>query len=167
MLTTKRLRMRPLAMEDLDDLLEIWSDPVAMRYYPATRTREELVPMVERTAENFARDRTGFYVMIDRETEEWIGQCGLLWQSVDGVDELEIGYQCKPRHWGKGYASEAAIGLRDFAFDELDRSHLISLVRPINRASAGVARKVGMKVWKRTLFKGMQVDVYRIDRTPA
>ena len=163
-LQTPRLMLRPLELADLNDMLEIWGDPVAMRYYPSTRGREELVGMVERSQASYARDRSGFYAMIERETQVWIGQCGLLWQPVDGIDELELGYQCKPRYWRQGYTSEAVACLRDFGFRELRRQHLISLIRPQNEPSRGLARKVGMHYWKTTAFKGFEVEVFRIDR---
>ena len=163
-LQTDRLILRPLVLGDLDDMLGIWGNPVAMRYYPGTRSREELAGMVERSQKSYERDRTGFYALIDRASAAWIGQCGLLWQEVDSVFELEIGYQCKPRYWRQGYASEAALRLRDFAFTELRRQHLISLIRPTNEASQGVARKIGMKFWKQSVYKTLEVDVFRIDR---
>jgi RimJ/RimL family protein N-acetyltransferase len=156
--------LRPLQLADLSDMLEIWGDPVAMRYYPSTRTREELVGMVERSAASYQRDQTGFYAMIDCASQQWIGQCGLLWQEVDDIEELELGYQCKPRFWRQGYTSEAVSRLRDFAFEELRRRHLISIIRPQNEPSRGVARKVGMRYWKSTQFKGLEVEVFRIDR---
>ena len=48
-LLTKRLMLRPINMGDLDDIHEIFGDPEAMRYYPSTRTRDELVPLVEKS----------------------------------------------------------------------------------------------------------------------
>ena len=163
-LQTERLILRPISMDDLDDLHEIFGDPVAMQHYPSTRSREDLIPLVERSMIHFERDRTGFYAMIHRETDEWLGQCGLLWQEVDGVEELEIGYHCKVKHWRRGYTSEAARRLRDFAFEELDRKHVISLIKPENHPSAGVARKMGMSVWKETEFKGFHCNVWRLRR---
>lgn len=161
---TKRLRLRPLAMDDLDDLLEIFGDPVAMEFFPATRTREELIPLVERSMNSFAADGTGFYAMCSRESGEFLGQCGLLWQQVDGERELEIGYHCKRRHWRRGYTSEAALRLRDAAFEEHGRAHVISLIRPGNEASFGVARRMGMSFWKEAIFKEMDVHVMRLLR---
>lgn len=163
-LQTERLVLRPISMDDLDDLHQIFGDPVAMEHYPGTRTREELIPLVERSMGYFEKDGTGFYSMNHRETDEWIGQCGLLWQEVDESLELEIGYHCKVKYWRRGYTSEAARRLRDFAFEELGRDHVISLIKPENVASAGVAKKMGMSIWKNADFKGFHVNVWRLLR---
>jgi len=161
---TDRLRLRPIAMGDLDDLLEIFGDPVAMEFFPGTRTRKELIPLVERSLAAHAEDRTGFFALCSRESGEFLGQCGLLWQEVDGERELEIGYHCKRRHWRRGYASEAALCLRDVAFERHGREHVISLIRPGNEASFGVARRMGMSYWKHSQFKGLEVHVMRLLR---
>jgi [ribosomal protein S5]-alanine N-acetyltransferase len=161
---TQRLHLRPITMGDLGDLHEIFGDPVAMKFFPKTRAREELIPLVERSFAAQASDGTGFFALLSRETGEFLGQCGLLWQQVDGLRELEIGYHCKRRHWRKGYASEAALCLRDVAFEKHARPHIISLIRPGNEASFGVARRMGMSLWKEAEFKGMDVHVMRLLR---
>jgi RimJ/RimL family protein N-acetyltransferase len=151
-------------MGDLDDIHEIYGDPLAMEFFPSTKSREELVSLVDRTRAAQERDGTGFFAMCSRETGEFLGQCGLLWQDVDGEEELEIGYACKRRHWGRGYASEGALCLRDIAFDLHGREHVISLIRPGHEASFGVARRMGMTLWKESEFKDMHVHVMRLLR---
>ena len=54
--------------------------------------------------------------------------------------------------------------MRDMAMDLRGHSHVISLIRPSNVASAGVAQSIGMSVWKTTRFKGLEHIVYRIRR---
>ena len=66
--------------------------------------------------------------------------------------------------WRRGYASEAALGCRDHAFGALDRRRVISLVRPVNVPSAGVARKLGMTVEKHALFAGLDHQVFAVAR---
>jgi RimJ/RimL family protein N-acetyltransferase len=161
---TPRLLLRPIELGDLDDLHEIFGDPVAMEFFPKTRSREELVPLVERSAAAHAIDETGFFAMCCRHNGEFLGQCGLLWQDVDGKRELEIGYHCKRRHWRRGYTSEAARCLRDVAFDRHGRERVISLIRPGNEGSFGVARRMDMTLWKETEFKGFKVHVMRLLR---
>ena len=84
---------------------------------------------------------------------------------VDGIDELEVGWSITPARARQGIASEAAAACRDWAFAELEVDHLISLVRPENEPSAGVAKNIGMTVWKETHYGslGWLHLVYRID----
>ena len=73
--------------------------------------------------------------MILNFTGELIGDCGLVRQTVDGTDEIEIGYHVRRDQWGHGYASEAARACRDYGFANLKVDKLISLIRPENIAS--------------------------------
>lgn len=66
---------------------------------------------------------------------------------------------------GKGYATEAARKLKEWAFKNTSRNQLISIIYTANAASARVAQKNGMKLWKHVPdYQGLSVDVYRITR---
>jgi ribosomal-protein-alanine N-acetyltransferase len=83
---------------------------------------------------------------------------------VEGVEEVEIGWHTRPGRKGEGIAPEAGAAARDWAFENLDADHLISLVRPENTGSKRVAQKIGMHVDREVDHKGMRHFVYRIDR---
>ena len=73
-----------------------------------------------------------------------IGQCGLTMQDWDGRQVLEVGYLLERQFWGRGYASEAAIACRDYAFSALHAEEVYSIIRDTNTASQNVARRNGM-----------------------
>jgi RimJ/RimL family protein N-acetyltransferase len=100
--------------------------------------------------------------MILKSTSELIGDCGLVRQSVDGVDEIEIGYHVRRDLWGQGYASEAARACRDHGFSTLSAERLISLIRPENVSSRRVAEKNGMTIWKEVTRANLLHYVYAI-----
>ena len=74
-----------------------------------------------------------------------IGDCGLEVMEVSGQQVVELGYDFRSDHWNRGYATEAACAVRDYAFGTLRLPLLVSLIRPRNRASARVAEKVGLE----------------------
>ena len=78
------------------------------------------------------------------------------------VEELEIGYSLMPKHRGKGFATEAAIKCKLFAFESTSYSSLISTVHIENEASSRVAIANGMTLEKTTLSEGDQVNIYRV-----
>jgi len=45
--------------------------------------------------------------------------------------------------WGKGYATEAAKRCLDFAFEDMHRDRVISLIDPENTSSIRVAERIG------------------------
>ncbi len=67
---------------------------------------------------------------------------------IDGVAEFEIGYRLIRSVWGNGYATEAAIAVRDHAFTVLNLTRLVALIEPVNNRSIRVAEKLGMKYEK-------------------
>jgi RimJ/RimL family protein N-acetyltransferase len=76
-------------------------------------------------------------------------------QCVDDVDEIELGWSVTPDRARLGIATEAATACRDWVFEVVGADEVISLIRPENRASQGVARKLDMTVWKKTPFGSM------------
>ena len=167
---TERLRLRPFAedLSDLDALSEIQSDPHHMRFYPHPFSREESRAWIEKFTERQERYGYSLWAIEDRETGEFLGNCGPVSQRVDGIDEIEIGWSVTPRRARQGIATEAAAAWRDRCLGPLGMGHVISLIRPENVPSRGVAERIGMSVWKETLHGAERWLhlVYRIDREP-
>jgi ribosomal-protein-alanine N-acetyltransferase len=89
---------------------------------------------------------------------------GLIMQLVDGVQEPEIGYLIHRPFWRRGLASEAALGVRAWAFDILGYPRVISLILPENLPSQGVARKLGMTPEKRSQMWELELIVFSVGR---
>lgn len=105
---TERMVLRQMEMDDVDDLMGIFSDPVAMRYYPNTKSRQEAEEWVRRVRESYRDNGFGLWAAILKDSGEFAGQCGLTVQEVGGKNEIEIGYLFLRRFWGRGLATEAA-----------------------------------------------------------
>jgi ribosomal-protein-alanine N-acetyltransferase len=83
-----------------------------------------------------------------KETNEFIGRCGLLPWTIEGHAEVEIAYLLDKRYWRQGLGTEAAKALLRYGFEQLRLSRLICMVHPENEASAKVARNIGMTLEK-------------------
>jgi [ribosomal protein S5]-alanine N-acetyltransferase len=163
-LQTQRLSLREFDPEDLEALAAILSDPVTMRYYPAPFDRAGVAEWIQRNRTRYANDGYGLWAMTLNSTGELIGDCGLVRQTVDEVDEVEIGYHVRRDLWGQGYATEAAQACRDYGFATVGVARLISLIRPENFASRRVAEKNGMTIWKEVMKANLLHYVYAIRR---
>ena len=163
-LATDRLWLREIAPADVDDLLTIWADPAAMRWYPKTLAREELVALMERNQKRYEQYGHGLWSVILPSENQFIGDCGLVWQEVDGADELEVGYHLTPKYWGQGFATEAARACMNYAFDELGAPRIISMIRPENLPSRRVAERNGLQIEKEVFWRGYQHYVYAMER---
>lgn len=157
---TERLRIRPQVVQDADPLAAILGDSETMSFYPRPFTYEETVQWVERNMSLHEERDLGLRALVLKDTGEFIGQCGFLPQDLDGEEFVEIGWHVRRDLWRRGYATEAALRLRDYAFETLRVDPLISLIRPENLPSAGVAKKLGMNPDRTTNRKGLLHDVY-------
>jgi ribosomal-protein-alanine N-acetyltransferase len=155
------MRLRPLTLEDADDIHCIFSDAVAMTYsITGTRSREQTRVWLERALGRVEEDGHGFLACVLRENGRYAGHAGLLLQEVEGRREIEIAYWFVRELWGRGLATEAARALRDHGFDVMGRERLVSLIHPDNVASQRVAEKVGMHHERDAVWKQHTVRVY-------
>ena len=97
---------------------------------------------------------------------EPVGQAGPLKVDLEGVEEFALGYIIHRPYWGKGFATEAAVACRDYAFDTLDKKRVITLIRPENQLSQAVALKLGMVPEKHANYAGFDHIVYAVSPVP-
>jgi len=157
-LETDRLLLRELTHADVDDLYEVLGDPEAMRYYPRPKTREETLAWIDWGIGLYPD--LGLHGVVLRATGELIGDCGLTFQGVEGTQEVEIGYHLKPRFWGRGYATEAALAWRDYARDALGLGRLVAIIAPENLPSQRVATRLGMSAEREFVKNGLPVLLF-------
>ena len=162
-LLTERLFLRELTADDAAALFLVLGDAENMIWYPHPYSLAEIETWIARQIERYAT-ATGLLGLVLRETGELIGDCGPVWQEVDGVQELEIGYHVRRDHQKSGLATEAAQAVRDFAFATFDVDHVISLIRPENLPSRRVAEKNGMTLDRVVFWHGYDHCVYRLNR---
>ena len=163
-LATERLALRELVPADLDFVAGMLGHPEVMRYYPKVHTRAEAEGWLNRQRERYARDGHGLWLVSERQSGEPVGQVGLLTQLVDDAREPEVGYLLHRPYWHRGYATEAAAVVRDYAFAVRGHPYVISLIRPENAPSQAVARRLGMAPTRTTTFAGYTTLVFRVDR---
>jgi ribosomal-protein-alanine N-acetyltransferase len=144
-LETPRLVLREMTAGDLDFVATMLAHPEVMRYYPKCYSRAEAEDWLRRQFNRYGAHGYGLWLVREKATDEPVGQVGLIPpQPIVGADETEIGYLIHRPFWRKGFATEAARACRDYAFNVLDRPRVISLIRPENLPSQGVARKIGL-----------------------
>ena len=158
-ISTQRTWLTEVAENDVDTFLPLFSDPVAMEYFPEVMDQKKVAEWIDMVRGFYAEQGYCFYKMIRKRDDAVLGYCGpILQKDVDGVDEIEIGYALIPRYWKQGYATEAARASINYAFDALNAPRIISLIRRENNPSVRVAENNGLHFEK---------DVYRWGHTHA
>ena len=142
---SERLYARRLTPEDYRECCALLQDAGVMYAYEHAFSDAEVQEWLDRQIARYAADGFGLWALVRREDGAVIGQAGLTMQECGGKRLPEIGYLLKYRHWHKGYASEAAIACRNYAFSVLNAKWICSIVKEDNFASQQVAKRVGMK----------------------
>ena len=165
---TERLKFRLLKLEDFNDWINLFKGKNVAKFLgmdPNLSEKEMCEIWFEKTFNRYENDLGGRNVFIDKETNLLIGQCGLLIQSIQNVERLEIGYSILPKYWHKGYASESAIKCKNYAFENNLSDSLISMVHVENIGSEKVALKNGMILEQRiNSYEGSAMNIFRIDK---
>jgi ribosomal-protein-alanine N-acetyltransferase len=166
-LDSNRLRTRFLNMNDVETWAEFFEDKDAVEFIPNfgfATSKDRAKHWIEKQLGRYADKRYGLQALIHKDTNEFIGQCGLLIQEIDGELEVEVGYHIFKKYWGKGYAPEAAKLFIDFGFENNQSNSIISIIKTGNHRSQRVADKNGLKRIKQTKWTDMDVFIYQIDK---
>lgn len=161
---TERLLFRKLERSDFDTWLAFHEDKRAAKFWEGLPEdpRTACEHWFDRAFHRFENKLGGMNVLVDKKSREFIGQCGLLVQHVDGIEELEIGYSMLPRFWRQGYATEAAKKCKSYAIENNFAKTLISIIHVNNIASQKVALHNGMQLDKTTVYHDNPVHIFRV-----
>ena len=144
-LETERLILREYTTADFAGLYEILSDPETMTHYPRPYDEAGVWRWINWSLDNYQKYGFGLWAVELKATGEFIGDCGLTMQPIDGEWLPEIGYHIHKAHWRRGYAGEAARAVRDWAFNNRDFDRLYSYMTESNTASWSTAASAGLK----------------------
>lgn len=142
---TDRLILRELKTDDIEGLHVVLSDAESMQHYPKPFDLDRTKNWISRNIENYATYGFGLWAVILKEGDQFIGDCGITMQNINGSMEPEIGYHINKRYVNKGYATEAARACMKYAFEILEFDKVYSYMKYTNIPSQRVAEKNGMK----------------------
>lgn len=162
-----RFYLREYKESDFDDLCEIYTDPENMKDFGEVYTKEKVRHLMEWTFKNYATYGFGFWAIIDKNSGDFIGDCGLSMQKIDGEWLPEIGYHIKKKYHNQHYASDAAKLVKEYGFKRYTFDKLYSYTNKGNNASVGVMKNNGMSFVKEYEDNGEQLVVYAVEREKA
>jgi len=152
---TRRLYLRQLTLKDVPDLSLVLSDEDSMKHYPHAYSMEEVAMWVERNIKRYQNDGFGLWAVIRKDDHQFLGDCGITLQNIDGETLPEIGFHIIKTFCNKGYATEAAEACKKYATEVLGFKSVYSYSEIGNRASQRVSSKIGMN----------KIKVYKSDGT--
>jgi RimJ/RimL family protein N-acetyltransferase len=158
---TRRLLLREMTEDDADLLFALNQNPNVMRYIlgePPLTTREQALAVLrERVFPQYAHG-LGRWACIEKLSGDFTGWCGV--KHVPENGEYDLGYRFFEQHWGKGYATEAASAVCDFARKHLHGKRVVGKAMRDNRASRRVLEKIGLVFEGEVESEGGRLAVY-------
>ncbi|MGO4735365.1 GNAT family N-acetyltransferase [Bosea sp. 2KB_26] len=158
-LETKRLVMRGWAKGDFDRVAAFLGDEQLTRFVGGASGRDDAWRRFSSMAGHWSLLGFGLWALEAKEDGRLVGWCGLL--SPEGWPEPEIGWSLFAGEHGRGYATEAALRARDYAYRDLGWTTLMSFIHPDNRPSIRVAERLGARFEKPFVIRGWEVGIYR------
>lgn len=167
-LETPRLLLREMTTSDLPAICRVLQDEKTMYAYEHAFSDEEAQAWLNNQLRRYREDGFGLWAVVLKESGEIIGQCGITLQDVNGEWVPEVGYLFERAYWHRGFATEAAIACKEYAFNVLGLDNVYTIIRDNNIASQNVAKRNGMTVCGRIVkhYYGMDMPhlVYRAER---
>ncbi len=164
MLETKRLIIRQYTLDDLEELIEMRSDPDVYRYLggPERQNPEEITKRMRFYLDCYAKLGFGMSAMIWKETGETIGGSGL--QPLEDSGEIEVGYSLKKNYWRMGIGYECASAWLKYGFETAGLERIVAVADKDNVGSWRIMEKCEMTYEGMKQAYGMQCKFYAISK---
>jgi RimJ/RimL family protein N-acetyltransferase len=145
---TPRLRLRQWQPADREPFAALNADPLVMAHFPASLTREESNALADHCERLIAQRGWGAWATEIKATREFIGIVGLHIPQEDLPLSpcVEILWRLAQKHWGRGFATEAARGVLRVGFEVLQLPEIVSFTVPANIRSRAVMERLDMQM---------------------
>jgi len=163
-LETQRLKLRPIAACDIEELHRLWIDPEVRRFLwdDVVISIECVTNEIDRSIDSFINEAFGLWALSTRASNEIIGFCGLRRFGSDA--DVELLYGLLPSHWHQGLATEASHAVLEYGFARLGLDLIYAGSDPPNTASQNVMQRLGMSFMKRIKINDLDADYFAISR---
>lgn len=143
-LRSSRLGFRPWSDEDVELARGLWGDLEVTRWIGGPFTEEQVKDRLAKEISTMNSDGLQYWPIFLLSPGEHIGCCGL--KPYKPKEQIfELGFHIRTAHWSKGYASEAARAVMNYAFTELDARALFAGHHPNNAVSRRIVQKLGCR----------------------
>lgn len=159
--TTARLRAERLSADHLPELQRMHRDPAVMAHLGGVRDDEQTAAYLARNLQHWADYGFGLWILREKSGGDPMGRAVLRHLSVEGVDEVEVGYGFYQAYWGRGLATEVTKACLALGRRHLGLGSIVAVTSPDNLASQHVLRKAGLTCEREFLFEGTAALLFR------
>lgn len=163
-INTDRLLLRPFTPSDLDDLFALNSDEDVMQYISPPLSKDQVAGVIDWFCSEWGRLGYGWFAIFEKESDVFVGQCGL--QCLEGkpdADDIELAFVISRKHWGKGYATEAAQAVVSFGINNAGLRRIVAVTMEENTKSQRVLDKLKFRYEGNKELYGRTVMCYSLE----
>lgn len=166
---TERTILRHMLPSDVDGMFELDADAEVHRYLgnKPISNRHQALETVNWVIKQYNDFGIGRWALINKETNAFMGWCGLKWitEPTNGhCNYYDLGYRLIKRYWGQGFAAEAALVCRNYAFDNLKTDVLYAAANCDNVASNKILKKIGMQANGHFYYEDIRCLWYKMEK---
>lgn len=165
---SERLILRKMSEKDFDDMSEMLQNPNVMYAWEYVFEDIDVLAWIKKNREYYKKYGLGYFLAVDKNTNEVVGQIALMPDIIQGYNYFEIGYILKERYWHEGYAREGVKVMIEYAFNKLNLDKVIFEIRPDNVNSRKVAEFYRAKItgdfYKNVRGKQMNHLIYTLKK---
>ena len=163
MLETERLILREKNRNDVQNMINLNSNPLVVQYTgdAAFENEAEAEKILDYLLKQYKDYGYARWAVELKDTREFLGWCGLKYHA--DKNEVDIGYRLLQQHWGKGYATEAAAACINYGFEHLQLKKIVGHAMKANTASIRVFEKLGMQYVSDAVSHCSEGVVYSIE----
>lgn len=140
---TERLILRKMTSDDFNEISEIMRSLSVQKVWEHYFTDKDIKDWINKNLELYAKHNLGYFIAVEKESGNVIGQIALMPDIINGRTYYEIGYILNEEFMKKGFASEGAKFMAEYAFQKLKLKEVIFEIRPENVLSVAIAIKLG------------------------
>lgn len=151
-LTTERLILRQLSIDDWQEILTLRSDPEVNKYLDrqAAKTKEDEIGFINKINENIEKHTAFYWAITLTRTNTVVGTICLYNLSTE-MSSCEIGYELMPKFQGQGIMNEALRAVIDYVFQTLKFNEILAVTHCENQHSSRLLSKFNF-------VKSLEVD---------
>jgi len=163
-LETERLILRMYRLSDFEDHFKLCADPDVMRYLLGGKpmSRLEAWRHMAFLVGHWALLGYGYFAVEEKSSGRFAGRVGFT--NPEGWPGFELGWTIAPEFQGRGFATEGGRFLLQYAFKEMGKDRVISVIHPDNKPSIRVAERLGEKLEGEADVAGVTMLIYGIDK---
>ncbi|HET9236096.1 MAG TPA: GNAT family N-acetyltransferase [Oligoflexus sp.] len=161
---TPRLILRPWSLADAPHYVTMSKD-IGYNCFASpgvylARDANDLNAKIQKRMDTFDRHGISKFPIFRKQDGVFIGTCGADFFEFESRPEMEMGYRLLLAHWGQGYASEAALAMRDYLFHKVGAHSLYGFAVKQNSASIRVLEKIGFRYRQVIDYEGMEHQLF-------